>query len=129
MSPSEEQAIVLLEKGRADLAAAVELSRHVDIADSIVGFHCHQAIEKSLKAVLARRGIDFPKTHDLGFLADLVADAEIESALDPADRRYLGPWATEYRYDDPGDVTLDRQRATVIARQVVDWAAVQVSAT
>jgi HEPN domain-containing protein len=31
----------------------------------IVGFHCQQAVEKALKAVLAERGADFPYTHDV----------------------------------------------------------------
>jgi HEPN domain-containing protein len=41
------------------------------VADAILGFHAQPAVEKSLKAVLASRAIEFPYTHDLDGLLEL----------------------------------------------------------
>jgi HEPN domain-containing protein len=51
------------------------------VTDSIVGFHAQQAVEKSLKAVLAVKGVDFPFTHDIEGLVEL---CEAEGAALPA---------------------------------------------
>ncbi len=37
-----------------------------------VCFHCQQCVEQLMKAVLAEKGVQFPKTHDLKELAKLV---------------------------------------------------------
>ena len=39
---------------------------------SYLCFHAQQAVEKSIKAVLVHHGIDFPKTHNLQVLIDLL---------------------------------------------------------
>lgn len=41
-------------------------------ADEIYGFHAQQAIEKSLKAWIASKSIEFPLTHDLRRLLLLI---------------------------------------------------------
>ncbi len=58
------------------------------VTDAIVGFHCQQAVEKSLKAVLAASGADFPFTHDLGGLIELCegAGTPVPATLEDADR-------------------------------------------
>jgi len=42
----------LVERAKADLTAAETLAQHAVEVPEIVGFHCQQAVEKSLKAVL-----------------------------------------------------------------------------
>jgi HEPN domain-containing protein len=42
------------------------------MADTIIGFHAQQACEKCLKAVLASVGVEFPRTHDLLRLLELL---------------------------------------------------------
>lgn len=37
-----------------------------------VCFHAQQAVEKAMKALLVDFGVDFPRTHDLKFLLDLM---------------------------------------------------------
>ena len=61
------------------------------VTDAIVGFHAQQTAEKSLKAVLAARGVYFPFTHDLRVLMDLCDSGgfPVPSAL--ADARRLTP--------------------------------------
>ena len=45
------------------------------MSDEIVGFHCQQAAEKLLKAALSDLSVRFRKTHDLGALLSLLAEA------------------------------------------------------
>ena len=44
---------------------------------SLIAFHAQQAIEKALKAVLVRGGVEFPKTHDLEELLELIEGAGV----------------------------------------------------
>jgi len=75
MSPPEpERARAFLKRADADLAAVRALEDADPVPDEIVGFHAQQAAEKLLKAVLAGRGIEFPRTHSIRFLLDLLAD-------------------------------------------------------
>ncbi|MEI6263033.1 MAG: HEPN domain-containing protein [Deltaproteobacteria bacterium] len=65
-----------------------------------VSYHCQQCAEKYLKALLIYRNVDFPKTHDLVVLFNLLQKVghlkfSIE-AVQPLNR-----YATETRY--PGD--------------------------
>jgi HEPN domain-containing protein len=67
-----ELAAILARKATEDAVALREFAGNADIADSILGFHAQQAIEKWLKAVLASNGIDFEYTHDLRQLIGLI---------------------------------------------------------
>ncbi len=61
-------------------------------------FHCQQAAEKYLKACLVRRGIKFPKTHDLEHLLQLCKRlSEGFDRLGEAAAR-LQPYAVNARY-------------------------------
>lgn len=126
MTPSEEFARLLLVKARGDLAAAVALAGDGAMNDEVVGFHCHQAVEKSLKSTLAENDVDFPHTHDLAVLAELLEESGIVSPVSPDDVGYLNPWAVEMRYDMPSSQQLDRLRVIGVATTVVTWAASHV---
>ena len=73
-----EVAALLLQKAREDLSAARALVATEDQADYIIGFHLQQAIEKALKAVLADREVEIPRTHDLGYLVELLEGLDID---------------------------------------------------
>lgn len=76
-------------------------------------FHCQQCVEKYLKARLQEAGIDFPKTHNLVHLLDLLVPVEpLWEALRP-DLRSLAVHAVEVRY--PG-VFADREDAKAVIR-------------
>jgi HEPN domain-containing protein len=51
-------AAILVRKATEDAVALREFEGNPEIADSILGFHAQQAIEKWLKAVLASNGVD-----------------------------------------------------------------------
>src|SRR5579871_1151495 len=72
-----------LRRAEEDLAVADQL-----VLDGVpyfgsIGFHAQQAAEKFLKAFLVWHQIEFPKTHDLSKLLELVAlrDKSIAESL------------------------------------------------
>ena len=72
-----------VEKAEADLEAAEQLAPNVVSGArlrEIVGFHCQQAVEKFLKALLAYYQVEFPKTHDIERLLVLVSGVNREAA-------------------------------------------------
>ncbi len=87
-----------LNKADSDLNVAkilIEKEMHLEI----IAFHCQQATEKYLKALLVYKNLKIPKTHDLDALFLLCV--EEEAALKRIDRIKLSAltdFAVEYRY-------------------------------
>jgi len=121
MTPPEQVKRRLLRrwllKADADLAVAEHLLSDDTGFHEAVCFHCQQAAEKHLKALLVWREVDFPRTHDLQELLDLAETANRHVAADLRDAIALTPYGVELRY--PGD----RPTATLAqARQAVELA-------
>src|SRR4029450_11176249 len=85
-------------KAEEDVEAARALAARRPPLRDIVCFHCQQAVEKYLKALLQEPSIKFPKTHDLEALLDLLGSHG--STLNRLRRRLdaLTIFAVEYRY-------------------------------
>ena len=66
-----------------------------------ITFHCQQAAEKYLKALLTCWDIEFPKTHMLARLIALVEQRDAALASSLMDAVGLTPYGVELRY--PGD--------------------------
>jgi HEPN domain-containing protein len=66
---------------------------------STVCFHAQQAVEKYLKALLAWKGVDFPRTHDVDFL---LAECRKVSPgqFDQIDLKSLTDFGVSIRYPD-----------------------------
>ena len=97
-TPEElEVAALLVRKAASDLAAAQALCRDPDQLDDVIGFHAQQAVEKSLKAVLAFRGLEIPRTHDLSHVIGLVDLGAAGLPDDIKHAEWLGPWAVAMR--------------------------------
>ena len=81
-----------------DLRAFQKLVDDPDVDEATVGFLAQQAVEKCLKAVLARHDRPFRRTHDLVELLDILADAgaPLPPHADTLDE--LTPYAVEFRY-------------------------------
>lgn len=62
-------------------------------------FHCQQAAEKYLKALLTLLGIQAPRTHDLDKLAALLPAAS-RLSLSLTDLVAMNPYAVDLRYAD-----------------------------
>jgi len=67
-----EQAQMLVRKAAADEAALNRLIDADEVDDEVVGFHAQQAVEKLLKAWLSQLGVNYPKTHNLQTLLELL---------------------------------------------------------
>lgn len=93
-------------------------------------FDAQQATEKAIKAVLTRRQIDFPKTHDIRELLTLLSTSGevVPEAIWEAIN--LTDYAVETRYPGPAEpVTRKEYReAVAVAGKVVKWAGKIISA-
>lgn len=99
MSEDSERARTLLEKAKGDAYLLSMASKDGRVAEWILGFHAEQAIEKSLKAVLAVRGFDYPRTHNLRILAGLVHSAGIKLPPDVDRLAEFTPYGAVTRYE------------------------------
>ena len=88
-------------KADGDYAAAGQLLKSPGQVREIIAFHCQQASEKYLKALMVRLAVEFPKTHDIGLLLELLAAAMPDFASALSDVKALTPYGVEVRY--PGD--------------------------
>ena len=105
-----EQALLLLKKAMEDTALLSEVLSSQRISNEIFGFHAQQAAEKLLKALLSEFNVNFPRSHNLRLLMDLLADAghPIPSSLGDLD--LLTPYGTLFRYEVIStEVGLDRK--------------------
>jgi HEPN domain-containing protein len=127
-TPEElEAADLFLGKAASDLAAARLLAGDAGQDDNVVGFHPQQAVEKALKAVVAVRSLEIPRSHDLGLLIRLLDSAEHELPVEIREADWLNPWAVTRRYDHPG-TSLDRRLAVEVADKSLRWARERVKA-
>lgn len=102
-------------KAEADWRAAHALAAQTPPLRDLACFHCQQAAEKYLKALLQERGAAVPRTHDPEDLLDLLLPHD--ATLAPQRRRpqSLSRYAVEHRYPDKNAT----QRQTIAAlRQV-----------
>jgi HEPN domain-containing protein len=90
-----------VQKAREDLGAGVHLLSGEGGFPGSVAFHAQQAAEKYLKAFLVWHQVDFPKTHDIARLLDLIAPTDPDLAKALGDSVSLTPYGVDYRY--PGD--------------------------
>ena len=125
MPPEEARASIVqgwLLKANEDFAVAEYLISSKRPYYGAVGFHAQQAVEKYLKALLACRQIEFPKTHDLDKLLDILACVDETLAESLRDITVLSVYGVETRYPaDLPDLTLSEATEAVrLATNVKD---------
>jgi HEPN domain-containing protein len=111
-----------LQSADGDLAAAKQLlSGGAEFIRGAV-FHAQQAVEKFLKAVLVWHQVEFPKTHDIGRLTDLLKTVDTGLADRVSEASALSPYAVEARYpsDLPEPTLAEAGEALSIATRVRD---------
>lgn len=118
-----EASRTLARKARGDAIAAREFAGNSEITDEIIGFHAQQAIEKWLKAMIARRGEAFEHTHDLRRLVR-VAALDLEDAPFDVDAVIaLTQYSAPLRYEDLLDADpLNRESTITLVDEVGQWA-------
>lgn len=124
MNRSHEHAQSLLQKAIDDQQAMATLMDAPNSAGWIVGFHAEQSVEKAIKAVLADRGIEFPFTHDLVHLMDLLSDAGASLPPNATELAVLNPYGAMFRYENPASSggSLDQHLFKVFVAGALDWA-------
>ena len=108
-----------LRRARSNLALARQPKPPEALWEDLC-FDAQQAAEKAVKGVLVSRGIDFPKTHDIGRLLQLLTEGGVEVPGSVRRAPELTAYAWEARY--PGDyepATADVHRRAVELAEVV----------
>lgn len=108
---------------REDLANAGRLlADRADVQPRHVCFAAQQAAEKAIKAVFVAAQREFPFTHDLEQLRDLLDQGHAVRAID-GDLNRLSAWAVRTRYPTVAQPTWeDAEQAFGLAREVVEAA-------
>ena len=118
-----EQAKKFLKKSLED-EALLDLVIHAPtVTDEIFGFHCQQAAEKLLKAILSVKQVRFAKTHDLLELMALIKESGTQLPIELTELDLLNPFAVEYRYDPfpENDPPIDRVSYLKLIKMLRTW--------
>jgi len=105
-------------KAEEDMNAARELAAHTPPRRNAACFHCQQAAEKYLKALLQELGAAVPRTHDLENLVDLLVPHDTTLALLRRSAASLTKYAVEYRYPGLRATTRQLNSALRVAERV-----------
>jgi hypothetical protein len=117
-----EQALLLLAKAAQDEALLDVVIDSATVADEVFGFHCQQAAEKMLKALLSNLGEPFPRTHDIAALMKHLRRIDV-----PLPERFEGldmftPFGAFYRYEDfDSGLFVDRRAARAMLCELRVW--------
>lgn len=90
-----------LKAAYSDIAVLNKIAED-DFLTHMTAFHSQQCIEKSLKALLVAKNIDFKRMHSLNRLSSLCSDVDLDDNFDLV--QLLDSLYTESRY--PGDTGL-----------------------
>jgi HEPN domain-containing protein len=115
-------------KANDDATAAREFADNAEISDEIIGFHAQQAVEKWLKAVMAKVGLPQQRTHDIDQLGRLLEEQGVELPVPRPRLAELTDFAVPLRYEDLLDAEpLDRRSTVSLVDEVGKWAADQLA--
>ena len=113
-----------LRRARSNLALARAHGALPDVLLEDLCFDAQQSAEKAIKAVLVHHQIEFPKTHVLAQLLDLLAKHGVQSPEGVREATRLSNYAVASRYvgmtEDVSEA--DYAKAIELATRVLDWA-------
>jgi HEPN domain-containing protein len=126
--PPPESPQAWLQRARSDLAlarAALEASS-VLLEDAC--YHAQQCAEKALKALLVQRKVNFPRTHVLEALVDLLVVAGVDLPAEVDEAFTLTQYAVQTRYPGEWEPVTDEEARSVLetAAQVLAWVEKQI---
>lgn len=120
---------VLLKRATDDITLVRRVADDMEIADAIVGFHAQQAVEKSIKAVLAVHEVEYGKTHQLNYLVGQLTENGLDLPPSVIEADELSPWAVEFRYETDPEPPLDRLTTLRLIEDIWRWANAVIEAT
>ncbi len=111
-------------RSRGNLTLAEKGGRLKGILFEDLCFNAQQAAEKALKAVCLAQGLDFPKTHSLVHLMDILEMAGVTIPKNVREADILTQYAVQSRYPSiVEEIKRDEYRdALKLAAGVVFWA-------
>ena len=112
-----------LQHARSDLCLAQARPSDQNILFETLSFHAQQAAEKALKAVLVLSNVEFPRTHNIRSLVELLpAGVSGDPVLDRA--AILTEYAVSSRYPGESEPVTEEEflEAADLAARVVAWA-------
>jgi HEPN domain-containing protein len=118
---AHELALLLIQKAEGDESILDRLLDDHDVPDDVLGFHVQQAVEKRLKAVLARNEIEYEHTHSVSYLTALIEQQGIDLPSCREEIEGLTPWAVAARYDGMLEKVLDRAAARTLISELQNW--------
>lgn len=108
MTPTLELAREWLVKADADLRSAKVLANLAEPIRDTGCFHCQQAVEKALKALLTLHEVARDPVHSIDYLMDLCGPLEAGLERYRLKGRDLTAYAVKYRYPgSPGEPSLE----------------------
>jgi HEPN domain-containing protein len=112
-----------VQKAEGDYSSALLLLRSRKSPNyDAARFHSQQCAEKYLKALLQKRNIAFPKTHDLAELVKLLSTSDPQWLLLTPQLEELSKAAVEVRYIGTSSTKQEASEAVAVAKQVRDLA-------
>jgi len=126
MKRPDEYARNLLRKARDDALIVKRAIDDLDFADWVVGFHAQQAVEKAVKAVLSCKEVEYPHTHSIERLLQLLMEFALPPPPDRRELARLSQFAGDIRYGARRDFepaeSIDRAWALECVERTLTWA-------
>jgi HEPN domain-containing protein len=119
-----EEAQRMLAVAEIDLKALCNMLDRELFEDSVFGFHAQQAAEKTFKAWLSLHGVEYPKTHDLRLLMNLLQTRTQERCEEFMELADLTDFAVQFRYDIPA-ASESLNRTEILSKVRTLWKHVQ----
>jgi HEPN domain-containing protein len=126
MTGPHELARILLDKAKGDHYVLARLLPEEEAPAWTLGFHAQQAVEKSLKTVLCTKAVEYPHTHNLAMLLELLRRNRLPLPPDAEDLPRLTTFGAAFRYEDELEgesaPVLDREWAAGCVARTIRWA-------
>ena len=123
------KAKILLKRAKSNLIRGKNNS-YLDLREIVLEdlcFDLQQCVEKSFKALLVNNNIDYPYTHKINILIELLEENAISIPDEIKEAVILTVFAVEARYDDILFLTEDIYKETLeISEKVYNWALEQI---
>ena len=126
--PTDPQTWLL--RARSNLLLAQKGQRKGVVLEDLC-FNAQQAAEKAFKAICLHTGQDFPKTHSISRLIEIIEISSISIPDEVKSANVLTQYAVQTRYPGPiEEVTLEEYKESlVLAAKVVFWAEAIINRT
>ena len=120
---NRDHAAMLLRLAHEDLSALQGMADANIFSNGVFGFHAQQAVEKSVKAWLALKGVQYPRIHDIAELVALLQDNQIVLPERFQVIVSFSDFAVQFRYESYEEYgsNLDRDQIIRVVKEFVAY--------